>query len=164
LFHCSFASMIEKKDWVQKLMNNYNNFIFMLYQLLSLFWNRDLSETSISKLPTLGFDTLETLKLQNTFTLKEIPSVMNFKNIRTAFLTYPYHCCAFKFPATHNPKEFARYQDMFKKDMEKRFASFFKLSLFIICYTLTEDTWILILEKFSAYYIVYKTCEYTVDL
>ena len=82
---------------------------------------RDLSETSISKLPTLGIDTLETLKLQNTFTLKEFPSVMNFKNMRTAFLTYPYHCCAFKFPATHNPKEFARHHHLFNEDVKKRF-------------------------------------------
>ncbi|CAG2176592.1 unnamed protein product, partial [Oppiella nova] len=69
----------------------------------------DLSDTSISKLPTLGLHKLETLKLQNIFTLKEIPSVVHFREIRTAYLTYPYHCCAFKFPAIHTPKEYARY-------------------------------------------------------
>lgn len=89
-------------------------------QHLSIY--RDLSQTSIKKLPTLGLQDLEILKLENTFTLKEFPSVYNFKNIKEARLTYPYHCCAFKFPATHDPKEFAKYQDMFKKDMEKRFA------------------------------------------
>ncbi|CAG2108275.1 unnamed protein product [Medioppia subpectinata] len=68
--------------------------------------------TSITKLPTLGMESIETLTLQNVFTLKEIPSVMNFKKIQTAYLTYPYHCCAFKFPQTHKPKEFERHQIM----------------------------------------------------
>ena len=27
-----------------------------------------------------------------------------------AWLTYPYHCCAFQFPATHHPEEFAKHE------------------------------------------------------
>lgn len=30
--------------------------------------------------------------------------------IKEAWLTYPYHCCAFKFPHTHNPWEFERHR------------------------------------------------------
>ncbi|XP_015790702.1 leucine-rich repeat-containing G-protein coupled receptor 4-like isoform X2 [Tetranychus urticae] len=67
----------------------------------------DLSETSITRLPTKGLEEVEVIKIVDTFTLKVFPSVFNFKNLKEAQLTYPYHCCAFKFPATHDPKEFA---------------------------------------------------------
>lgn len=62
----------------------------------------DLSETSITKLPTNGLANLSILRLLNTYTLKVIPSIYHFKRIREAHLTYPYHCCAFKHPKTHN--------------------------------------------------------------
>lgn len=66
-----------------------------------------MSETSITRLPTKGLEEVEVIKIVDTFTLKVFPSVFNFKNLKEAQLTYPYHCCAFKFPATHDPKEFA---------------------------------------------------------
>lgn len=72
--------------------------------------HRDLSQTSITKLPTYGLEKLEVLKIQETFTLKEFPSIYDFHQIEEAFLTYPYHCCAFIFPKTHNPIEHARNQ------------------------------------------------------
>ncbi|KAJ8944701.1 hypothetical protein NQ314_009408 [Rhamnusium bicolor] len=31
------------------------------------------------------------------------------KFIKEAWLTYPYHCCAFKFPRTHNPWEYEKH-------------------------------------------------------
>ena len=33
-----------------------------------------------------------------------------FQYLRVAWLTYPYHCCAFQFPATHHPEEFANHE------------------------------------------------------
>ena len=78
---------------------------------------RDLSETSITKLPTLGLQDLETLKLMDTFTLKVIPSIYNYKNIKTAFLTYSYHCCAFKFPASHDQVQ--AYEERVAEDMKR---------------------------------------------
>lgn len=40
---------------------------------------RDLSKTSIEDLPTEGLQNLEILRIENTHTLKTIPSVYNFK-------------------------------------------------------------------------------------
>ncbi|XP_021938827.1 lutropin-choriogonadotropic hormone receptor-like isoform X2 [Zootermopsis nevadensis] len=70
----------------------------------------DLSETSISQMPTLGLKDLEVLRLQDTDSLKKFPSIYKFEYLRVAWLTYPYHCCAFQFPATHHPKEFAEHE------------------------------------------------------
>lgn len=79
---------------------------------------RDLSETSITSLPNGGLHELEILKIVDTFSLKVFPSVYNFRQIKEAHLTYPYHCCAFRFPATHNPQEYAKYQRR-SKDIEE---------------------------------------------
>nr|CAD7453874.1 unnamed protein product [Timema tahoe] len=79
----------------------------------------DLSETSITQLPTRGLQELDVLRLQDTATLKVFPSIYNFEYIREAWLTYPYHCCAFQFPSTHDPAEYARHQD-FVELMEKQ--------------------------------------------
>lgn len=40
---------------------------------------RDLSKTSLEALPTEGLENLEILRIENTHTLKTIPSVYNFK-------------------------------------------------------------------------------------
>lgn len=32
------------------------------------------------------------------------------QNIKEAWLTYPYHCCAFHFPKTHNPQGYADHE------------------------------------------------------
>ncbi|KAK8404119.1 hypothetical protein O3P69_000288 [Scylla paramamosain] len=76
----------------------------------------DLSETSITSLPTMGLTDLEVLILERTPTLKVFPSVYSFKNIEKAHLTYPYHCCAFQFPQQHDPR---RYEESMRK-MEQR--------------------------------------------
>lgn len=46
---------------------------------VSVHCNSDLSGTSIEALPSNGLDSLEILRIQNTHTLKTIPSVYNFK-------------------------------------------------------------------------------------
>ncbi|XP_054717570.1 uncharacterized protein LOC129226966 [Uloborus diversus] len=81
----------------------------------------DLSETSINYLPVKGLEELDVLKLTEVYPLKVFPSVYHFKYIKEAYLTYPYHCCAFKFPATHDPEEFSKYID-FKKNMENLYC------------------------------------------
>ncbi|XP_065339426.1 lutropin-choriogonadotropic hormone receptor-like isoform X2 [Cloeon dipterum] len=70
----------------------------------------DLSETSISQLPSKGLKEIEILRLENTWQLKEIPSIYNFEYLKAAFLNYAYHCCAFQFPAKHDPQEFEKHQ------------------------------------------------------
>ena len=40
---------------------------------------RDLSETAISQMPTLGLKELEILRLQDTDSLKTFPSIYNFE-------------------------------------------------------------------------------------
>lgn len=61
------------------------------------------------------------MRLSDVYPLKVFPSVYHFKYIKQAYLTYPYHCCAFKFPATHDPEEFSRYL-AFKENMEKMYC------------------------------------------
>ncbi|XP_054285610.1 thyrotropin receptor-like [Macrosteles quadrilineatus] len=70
----------------------------------------DLSETAIRRLPTVGLQELDELRLLDTPALKVFPSVFHFKYIREVSLTYPYHCCAFQFPATHHPQEYEKHQ------------------------------------------------------
>lgn len=45
-----------------------------------------------------------------------------FQFIKEAWLTYPYHCCAFKFPHTHNPWEFERHRN-FRKQLQEACAA-----------------------------------------
>lgn len=52
----------------------------------------------------------------DTFSLKEIPFIYHFKHMKEAHLTYPYHCCAFQFPANHDPVEYARIKKLFNTD------------------------------------------------
>ncbi|KAF8782393.1 Thyrotropin receptor like protein [Argiope bruennichi] len=82
----------------------------------------DLSETSIRHLPTSGLSSLEVLKMKDTFALWEFPSVLHFPDIKEAHLTYPYHCCAFKFPVTHDPWEFSRLQSL-RRDVHRRYCA-----------------------------------------
>lgn len=71
---------------------------------------RDLSNTAVGKIPHEGLHTLERLRIQNTHSLKVIPSLLNFRDLQEAFLTHSFHCCAFKYPARHDPKYFAERQ------------------------------------------------------
>ncbi|KAG8195175.1 hypothetical protein JTE90_027920 [Oedothorax gibbosus] len=82
----------------------------------------DLSETNIDYLPTKGLEELEVLRLIEVYPLKVFPSVYHFKYIKEAYLTYPYHCCAFKFPATHDPQEFSKYL-AFRENIQKKYCN-----------------------------------------
>lgn len=62
-------------------------------------------------IPVEGLDKLEILRIQNTQSLKVIPSVFNFKGLKEAWLTHPFHCCAFIFPARHDPENFAKQRE-----------------------------------------------------
>ncbi|XP_068220464.1 uncharacterized protein [Palaemon carinicauda] len=75
----------------------------------------DLSETSITALPTAGLKELEVLRLENTPSLKVFPSVYSFKTIKEAHLTYPYHCCAFQFPDQHKKEQYVSHQKIQEK-------------------------------------------------
>ncbi|XP_034239047.1 lutropin-choriogonadotropic hormone receptor-like [Thrips palmi] len=75
----------------------------------------DLSSTSITDLPTRGLENLEHLLLQDTHLLKVFPAAFHFKALQVANLTYPYHCCAFSFPAQHRPQEYANYQEKLRE-------------------------------------------------
>lgn len=84
---------------------------------------RDLSTTNVVAIPTEGLDKLEVLRIENTQSLKIIPSVYNFKNLQEAWLTHPFHCCAFIFPSRHDPENYAKLRKsimMFQEHCQKR--------------------------------------------
>ncbi|XP_017119258.1 lutropin-choriogonadotropic hormone receptor [Drosophila elegans] len=68
----------------------------------------DLSSTSLVGMPSVGLQTIEALYIQNTHTLKTIPSIYNFRNLQRAYLTHSFHCCAFQFPSRHDPQRHAQ--------------------------------------------------------
>ncbi|XP_026851242.1 lutropin-choriogonadotropic hormone receptor isoform X3 [Drosophila persimilis] len=68
----------------------------------------DLSSTALVGLPSAGLQTIEALYIQNTHTLKTIPSIYNFRNLQRAYLTHSFHCCAFQFPSRHDPERHAQ--------------------------------------------------------
>lgn len=78
-----------------------------------------MSRTSITSLPTDGLQDVVVLRLQQTYSLHTFPSIYNFKYIKKALLTYPYHCCSFRFPAKHDPSEYAKFQRI-KEDIQKK--------------------------------------------
>lgn len=75
----------------------------------------DLSTTAIEKLPTEGLQELEILIIQNTHSLKQIPSLYFFKNLRFAYLTHSFHCCAFKFPKRHDKELYEKKSKWIEK-------------------------------------------------
>ncbi|XP_031619803.1 lutropin-choriogonadotropic hormone receptor-like isoform X2 [Contarinia nasturtii] len=79
----------------------------------------DLSDTSIEAMPHYGLEKLEVLRIQNTHTLKTIPSVYAFQNLRYAWLTHPFHCCAFKFPQRHDPYRHAQ-REKYLAELQKK--------------------------------------------
>ncbi|XP_061890376.1 thyrotropin receptor [Entelurus aequoreus] len=56
----------------------------------------DVSQTGITSLPTGGMESLRELKARNAWSLKKLPPIKTFKQLTTANLTYPSHCCGFK--------------------------------------------------------------------
>ncbi|XP_060803417.1 follicle-stimulating hormone receptor-like [Amyelois transitella] len=63
----------------------------------------DLSFTAITSLPTAGLEKLQSLKIENTPSLKYIPSIYDLRHLETADLTHSFHCCAFAYPERHDP-------------------------------------------------------------
>ncbi|KAG8183657.1 hypothetical protein JTE90_010132 [Oedothorax gibbosus] len=99
----------------------------------------DLSGTSITRLPTRGLSSLEVLKLTDVLDLWEFPSVLHFPDIKEAYLTYSYHCCAFRFPVTHDPKEFSRLQSL-HRDVHRRYCASTDHPLLEIPSTTTQES------------------------
>ena len=64
---------------------------------------RDLSDSKITSLPTIGLKKITHLVLKNTPSLKHFPSVLQLPNIKEAELYYPHHCCAFNNPEKQDP-------------------------------------------------------------
>ncbi|XP_068082077.1 lutropin-choriogonadotropic hormone receptor-like [Anabrus simplex] len=89
----------------------------------------DLSETAITKLPTHGLKEVEVLRLEDTESLKTFPSIYNFEYMQTASLTYPYHCCAFQFPATHAPEEYIRHK-LFVQMLQEKYCATQDMDIF----------------------------------
>uniref|UniRef100_UPI00398F48BB thyrotropin receptor n=1 Tax=Pristiophorus japonicus TaxID=55135 RepID=UPI00398F48BB len=56
----------------------------------------DVSQTSVSSLPSKGLEPLKELMAKSTWTLKKLPPLKTFLHLTRADLTYPSHCCAFK--------------------------------------------------------------------
>ncbi|XP_064623251.1 follicle-stimulating hormone receptor-like [Lineus longissimus] len=79
----------------------------------------DLSNTSITRLPSVGLHYIRELVVRNTPSLRKLPSVGAFWNIERADVTYSSHCCAFKYPDRQSPEEYDKYQKMHRKSMEK---------------------------------------------
>ncbi|CAH0550395.1 unnamed protein product [Brassicogethes aeneus] len=75
----------------------------------------DLSSTGIEALPVTGLEELEVLKIQETPTLKTIPSIYDLAKLKRAALTHSFHCCAFKYPEQHHPQKHAEYQQRIRK-------------------------------------------------
>ncbi|XP_048106115.1 thyrotropin receptor [Alosa alosa] len=56
----------------------------------------DISETSAASLPSKGLESLRELKAQYVWALKKLPPIKTFRQLTSADLTYPSHCCGFK--------------------------------------------------------------------
>ncbi|XP_025830310.1 thyrotropin receptor-like isoform X2 [Agrilus planipennis] len=78
----------------------------------------DLSGTSITRLPIVGIENVEELKIEGVATMKTIPSIYELKSLKDAHLTHPFHCCAFKYPKQHDPAGYAQYQANVKQICE----------------------------------------------
>ena len=72
---------------------------------------RDLSDSGITSLPTIGLGQITELALKQTPSLKHFPSVLEFKKIEKAELHYPHHCCAFKNPEKQDPEKYRLAQE-----------------------------------------------------
>ncbi|RZF43214.1 hypothetical protein LSTR_LSTR009018 [Laodelphax striatellus] len=83
----------------------------------------DLSDTSITFLPTSGLRGLEELKIQGTKSLKVFPSIYSFDSLKEVWLTYSCHCCAFHFPAQHDPLGYLRHQEFVLRIKEEQCTS-----------------------------------------
>ncbi|XP_003375217.1 follicle-stimulating hormone receptor [Trichinella spiralis] len=56
----------------------------------------DLSNTLLKSLPSDGFETVQVINLERIPSLKQLPSIFSFPNLRIAKFTYAHHCCPFQ--------------------------------------------------------------------
>ncbi|OUC41247.1 putative leucine Rich repeat-containing domain protein [Trichinella nativa] len=56
----------------------------------------DLSNTMLKSLPSDGFETVQVINLERIPSLKQLPSIFSFPNLRIAKFTYAHHCCPFQ--------------------------------------------------------------------
>ncbi|XP_066148503.1 follicle-stimulating hormone receptor-like isoform X2 [Euwallacea fornicatus] len=84
----------------------------------------DLSKTAIKTLPYVGLDILEVLKIRDTPSFHTIPSLYDLQSLKTAILTHPFHCCAFKYPKQHAPTKHAAYEESMRQICLKSQMSF----------------------------------------
>lgn len=92
----TFNTVFRKKKY--NLDKSYSN------HLIFVFHFRDLSNTRITSLPTIGLGKIKELVLKQTPSMKHFPSVLEFTKIEKAELYYPHHCCAFKNPEKQDPE------------------------------------------------------------
>ncbi|KHJ41268.1 hypothetical protein D918_08720 [Trichuris suis] len=67
----------------------------LAFSRLAVLNKLDLSFTRITVLPTEGLQRLQQIVLRGVYSLKRLPAVFVFQNLRIARLTYPHHCCYF---------------------------------------------------------------------
>nr|XP_016932820.2 lutropin-choriogonadotropic hormone receptor [Drosophila suzukii]XP_036675521.1 lutropin-choriogonadotropic hormone receptor [Drosophila suzukii]XP_036675522.1 lutropin-choriogonadotropic hormone receptor [Drosophila suzukii] len=102
----------------------------------------DLSSTSLVAMPSVGLQNIEALYIQNTHTLKTIPSIYNFRNLQRAYLTHSFHCCAFQFPSRHDPQRHAQRMleiEKWRKQCKSESVSRQERSTLDNAYTMPED-------------------------
>uniref|UniRef100_A0A914WTS2 G-protein coupled receptors family 1 profile domain-containing protein n=1 Tax=Plectus sambesii TaxID=2011161 RepID=A0A914WTS2_9BILA len=83
------------------------------FEGISVIHNLNLSDTSISELPTEGIKELKSIDIRDTSSLKQLPSILAFTTLQEAKFTYPYHCCLFK----HAKREAERSDRQYTKNL-----------------------------------------------
>ncbi|KRX35160.1 Lutropin-choriogonadotropic hormone receptor [Trichinella murrelli] len=74
-----------------------NSRVNILYDNEMHFYQRqDLSNTMLKSLPSDGFETVQVINLERIPSLKQLPSIFSFPNLRIAKFTYAHHCCPFQ--------------------------------------------------------------------
>ncbi|KRZ06462.1 Follicle-stimulating hormone receptor [Trichinella zimbabwensis] len=82
---------------ILKLNNNpIVDFAVQTFALMKELKQLDLSNTLLRSLPNDGFETVQMINLQRTPSLKQLPSIFSFPNLRIAKFTYAHHCCPFQ--------------------------------------------------------------------
>uniref|UniRef100_A0A3Q0S049 Thyrotropin receptor n=1 Tax=Amphilophus citrinellus TaxID=61819 RepID=A0A3Q0S049_AMPCI len=66
------------------------------YSLFFVCHSRELSDTKVHSLPSIGMKNIEKLQAKNTWALKTLPPFRAFVHLQSAELTFPSHCCGLK--------------------------------------------------------------------
>ncbi|VVC37554.1 GPCR, rhodopsin-like, 7TM,Leucine-rich repeat,Leucine-rich repeat domain, L domain-like,G protein- [Cinara cedri] len=76
----------------------------------------DLSDSSMKIFPIFGLENIEAIRLENTILLTIIPPIYTLANLKEVRLTYPFHCCSFKYSTQEYSSEYEFDQDFQQKD------------------------------------------------